>query len=216
MERPWPPRALAHPQFGSEKIYHDICIALGDELTRCLPALHALTGCDTTSKVSTKSSALKALRKPGSFSFILNFDSPQLIESAVLMAETFLVKYLKPSMDLEKFDDLRLAAFNSNALKIDFEKTACPSANARKHIHRAYFQLQLWVQAPFRDATTIMVAESYGFVKRGSLLLPEIVISKPEGPARVENVLARMGVPARSSAASTASAREVIVVKTLS
>ena len=27
---------------------HDICIALGDELTRCLPALHALTGCDTT------------------------------------------------------------------------------------------------------------------------------------------------------------------------
>ena len=43
---------------------HDICIALGDELTRCLPAFHALTGCDTTSKVSTKPAALKALRKP--------------------------------------------------------------------------------------------------------------------------------------------------------
>ena len=159
---------------------HYIYIALGDELTRCLPALHALTGCDTTSKVSTKLAALKALRKPEG-SFILNFDSPQLIESVVLMTETFLVKCLKPSTDLETFDDLRLAAFNSNALKMDFEKTACTSANARKHIHRAYFQLQLWVQAPFKDATTITDAESYGFVKRGSLLLPEIVISKPEG-----------------------------------
>ncbi len=89
------------------------------------------------------------------------------------MAETFLAKCLKPSMDLETFDDLRLLAFNSNALKIDFEKTACTSANARKHIHRAYFQLQLWIQAPFRNATTIMDAESYGFVKRDSLLLPE-------------------------------------------
>ena len=114
---------------------HDICIALGDELTRCLPALHALTGCDTTCKVSTKLAALKALRKPGSSSFILNFDSPQLIEIAVLMAEMFLVKCLKPSMDLETFDDLHLAAFNSNALKMDFEKTTCTSANARKHIH---------------------------------------------------------------------------------
>ena len=149
---------------------HDICIALGDELT--LPTLHALTGCDTSGKVSTKLAALKALRKSGSSSFILNFDSPQLIESVVLMAETFLVKCLKPSTDLETFDDLRLAALNSNALKMNFEKTACTSANARKHIHRAYFQLQLWVQAPFRDANTIMDAESCGFVKRGSLLLP--------------------------------------------
>ena len=53
----------------------------------------------------------------------LGLDSPQLIESAVLMAETFLVKCLKPSTDLEIFDDLRFAAFNSNALKMDFEKT---------------------------------------------------------------------------------------------
>ena len=37
--------------------------------------------------------------------------------------------------------------------------------------------------APFRDATLIMNAESCGFVRRGSLLVPEIVISKPEGLA---------------------------------
>ena len=38
------------------------------------------------------------------------------------MAETFFVKCLKPTTDLETFDDLHhLAAFTSNALKMDFE-----------------------------------------------------------------------------------------------
>lgn len=112
---------------------HDICVELGDELIRCLPALHALTGCDTTSKISTKLAALKAVRKPGNSSLILNFDCPQLIESAIQMTETFLVKCLKPSTDLETFDDLCLATFNSNALKMDFERTTGTSTNAMKH-----------------------------------------------------------------------------------
>ena len=51
---------------------HDICTALGDELTQCLPAL---TRCDTTSSAN-----------------FFNFSSPQLTESSMEMAETFLVK----------------------------------------------------------------------------------------------------------------------------
>ena len=38
------------------------------------------------------------------------------------MAENCLVRFLKPTKDLETFDDLRLAAFNSNSLKMEFEK----------------------------------------------------------------------------------------------
>ncbi|KAF3853607.1 hypothetical protein F7725_014295 [Dissostichus mawsoni] len=180
---------------------HDICISLGDELTKCLPALHALTGCDTTSKISTKLAALNAVREPENSCLILNFDCPQLTESAIQMAETFLVKCLKPSTDLETFDDLRIAAFDSNALNMDFERTTCTSTNARKHILRGYYQQQLWVQAPFRDATLIMNAESYGFVRRGSLLVPEIVISKPEGlpdPCSCGKCARKNGCPCRS------------------
>ena len=36
---------------------HDICSALGNDLIKCLPAVHALTGCDITSKIATKSAA---------------------------------------------------------------------------------------------------------------------------------------------------------------
>ena len=96
---------------------------------------------------------------------------------------------------METFDDLRIAAFDSNALKMDFERTACTSTNARKHIQRAYYQQQLWVKAPFRDANSILNADAYGFIRKGCLLVPEIVISRLKVcqiPARVHT---RMGVP---------------------
>ncbi|CAB3981218.1 Hypothetical predicted protein [Paramuricea clavata] len=94
------------------------------------------------------------------------------------MAELFLVKCLKPSTELETFDELRLAAFDSNSLKLDFEKTVCTSTNARKHIQRSYYQMELWIQAPFRDASLLMSAESYCFERIDRELVPEIVISK--------------------------------------
>ena len=68
----------------------------------------------------------------------------------------------KMSQALETLDDLYLAAFNSNSLKMVFEKIPCTSANARKHIERAYYQQQLWIQAPLKDGLE-MNAEFNGF-----------------------------------------------------
>ena len=59
---------------------HDISTALGDELTQCLPALHALTGCDTTNKIGLQ---LNTICKPGNSSMVLNFSFPQLTESSI-------------------------------------------------------------------------------------------------------------------------------------
>ena len=49
------------------------------------------------------------------------------------MVETFLVKCLKPTIDLETFDVLHLTAFNGNALKMDFERTPFTSVNTKKY-----------------------------------------------------------------------------------
>ena len=95
------------------------------------------------------------------------------------MAETFLVKCLKPSSFLQTFDELRIDTFDNNALKLDFEKTAC--TNIRLHIKRSYYQMQLWIQAPFRDASTLLNVEDYGFVTKNNFLIPEIIITKPDG-----------------------------------
>ena len=95
---------------------HDICGALGNNLIKCLPAVHALTGCDTTSKIATKYGALNTIKKPGNFLLLLDFNSPRPTEGIIQMAEVFLVKCLKPTTDLETFDDLlraNKARFNS-------------------------------------------------------------------------------------------------------
>ena len=60
--------------------HYDIHTALGDKLTWCLPALHALTGRDTTSNLA----ALKAICQK--ISLNCNFHSSALTESMMQMA----------------------------------------------------------------------------------------------------------------------------------
>ena len=98
------------------------------------------------------------------------------------MAETFLVKCLKPSTG-----------------KTTFENPLYFNQCKKKHIQPAYYQMQIWVQAPFRDATTTMNVESYSYVGRNSLLVPEFVISKPNNlhdPCTCGKCHTRMGVDA--------------------
>ena len=68
---------------------HDICSALRDDLIKCLPAVHALTRCGTTSKIATKSAALNTVQKLRNSSLVQDFNSPQLTESSIQMAEIF-------------------------------------------------------------------------------------------------------------------------------
>ena len=68
------------------------------------------------------------------------------------MVETFLVRCLKQITDLETFDDLCLASFSCNAFKLDLEKKLLAPQLMQGSILRACYQVQLWVQAPFRDA----------------------------------------------------------------
>ena len=99
---------------------------------------------------------------------ITSSQSTECRETPFKLFPSAVVRFLKPTKDLETFDDLRIAALElllSNSLKMDFEKIPCTSANARKHIQRAYYQQQLWIQAPLEDGLE-MNTESYGFTKR--------------------------------------------------
>ena len=68
-------------------------------------------------------------------------------------------------------------------LKMNFEKIPCTSVSQSKkvygHISGAYCQKQLWIQAPLKDASLEMNADSYGFTfvknKTENLIFPGIV-----------------------------------------
>ena len=161
---PFPRLDCTHEEADDRMMFHvqDIllhqCGPTSITLFLCLSALHALTGCDTTSKIATKLATLKAVRTPENLQLLVHFNCSQLTDNATQSAELFLVKCLKPSTHLETFDKLRLDTFDNNALKLDFEKTTCTSTNIRMHVRRRYYQMQLWIQAPFRDATKLLNA----------------------------------------------------------
>lgn len=70
---------------------------LPDARRKCLPALHALTECDTTSKIATKLATLNAIRIPTNLPLVADFNCPQLTDNAIELAKKILVKCLKPS-----------------------------------------------------------------------------------------------------------------------
>ena len=74
---------------------HDLVNHFGSGLVDILPAVHALTGCDTTSKVSTKSRALKTAITCGDL--IKSFGKDEINDQMISDAEQFLVKCVSSS-----------------------------------------------------------------------------------------------------------------------
>ena len=84
---------------------------MGSDLTSLLPALHCLTGCDTTSKIGTKKAAMKA----NPVKFLVNFGT-SYTRSVFKTAEQFLVKVLKNSSAANDFTELRQEIYQLHIL----------------------------------------------------------------------------------------------------
>ena len=85
-----------------------------------LPAVHALTGCDTTSKVWTKVSALKAARKYG-HELLCSFGKDNISEEMVVNAELFLLKCISSS-SVDTFNELRFQVYHKKQYEFVIEK----------------------------------------------------------------------------------------------
>ena len=122
------------------------------------PGLHALTGCDTTSKISAKVSTLKVINKI--FSLIHNFKVDRKHDGDVIniLGEM--------SQGNNRPGEIWLPEYNIRQL--EFVRTPFTWVNARIHIQGAQCQQQLWIQAPFRDATLGMITKLYGLVRKGN------------------------------------------------
>ena len=70
---------------------HDLFSVMNPEVVSILPAVHALGGCDTTSKIGTKKASLKAAEKYG-FQMLFRFGEDDLTPEMITSVEDFLVK----------------------------------------------------------------------------------------------------------------------------
>ena len=98
---------------------HDLANDLDPELTEVLPAIHALTGCDTASKVGTKSRAVK--EGPESYPLLYSFGRDELSEEMISNAEKFLIKCITKH-NVDTFDELRYIIYHEKHLQFDIER----------------------------------------------------------------------------------------------
>jgi len=153
---------------------HDVVSGIDSSVAESLPAIHALSGCDSTSKIGTKKSALKtaqALRCEQ----VLSFAKAPIMDGMIRSAEKYLVACISSDNTVGTFDKLRYNIYHKKTFQLDLEKLPCTSASVHLHIKRAYLQCYRWLHAPYLENVPLDPTE-YGYTldKKGHLS-PEIV-----------------------------------------
>ena len=128
---------------------HGLFECIDRDFIEVLPAIHALTGCDTTSKVGTKAKAIKEGMKNG-YDLLYTFGRDDINDEMISSAEKFLLNCIT-SHDVDTFDKLRYTVYHEKHLQFDIERYPPTSATIRQHILRAYLQCYLWLHAAFLD-----------------------------------------------------------------
>ena len=118
---------------------HDLCEIVNKEIIEVLPAIHSLSGCDTTSKVGTKHGALARAKD---FTYLIkDFGRVEMSDSMIENAEEYLIRVL--AKEFTKIDDLR--SFKYHRMKhLDFTKLPPTSTSLILYIKRAYLQANRW------------------------------------------------------------------------
>ena len=142
----------------AEKIGHDMC--------QVLPALHTLTGCDTTSKVGTKAAALKAKPLVYLKDFGKNLNNAN---TSLAKTEEYLVQVFKNGVPYATMDELRYYIYH-HAKNVTFAELPPTSHALRAHIlhafHATYLQLNCLGNCEPVDP------RQFGFEEEDGLLKP--------------------------------------------
>lgn len=141
-----------------------------------LPAIHSLTGCDTTSKIGTKLAALRAAESCAE-DLLFDFGKQPLNEDMEKRAEEFLVRTL--GSNLRTMDALRFHQYHHKKVR-NIQDLVPTSRSIRLHIKRSYFQCYKWIHA--LEVIAELNPLDYGYTKMEGTLIPQITEdpSEPE------------------------------------
>ncbi|KAG1650787.1 hypothetical protein GQR58_027742 [Nymphon striatum] len=106
---------------------HLLVDQLDNGLVSCLPAIHALSGCNSTSKVGPKLSGLKT---SVDLSLLEGFGVEEQSPAITNNAEKFYVSGLKKT-DCSTFDEYRWEQYHNSKQELDFNQLVCCSSTLR-------------------------------------------------------------------------------------
>ena len=105
---------------------HDIVKSIPQELSDVLPAIHSLTGCDTTSKNPTKYNAINTATKDY-YHLLTEFGKSDMGHR---LNNNYLVHcFSKSASNDESFNDLRHSMYHQKSFQMDVEKLPCTSSS---------------------------------------------------------------------------------------
>ena len=93
---------------------------LKSDVVDILPAVHALTGCDTTSKVGSKCAAVQAAETYG-YDLLHLFGKSELDDVMIQNAEKFLLRCISQNSVFENFNLLRYDVYSNKKIQFDLE-----------------------------------------------------------------------------------------------
>ena len=157
---------------------HLLVDAVNPILIDCIPAIHSLTGCDTTSKIGTKAAILK---KPVDLDLVKSFGKTELTPSMVVDAEKFLLQILGQE-EFKSFDEYyRFHQYYNSERKLTLENIVCCSSTIKIHIQRAFLQTMLWINAP-KPCSSDIDPLLYGYKLDDEGLLKPVLAAEPIRP----------------------------------
>ena len=121
---------------------NELTDVLDTSVVGILPAAHALTGCDSTSKVSTKNNLIKHVTDGKYNRYIENFGIEDLDKDMIAAAEFFLVRLFSDVEDVKTFNDLRYSVYHKNSANLDLGKLPCTSNAIEQHIKKLIFNVK--------------------------------------------------------------------------
>lgn len=140
----------------------------------CILLCLIILGCDTTSKIGTKSAALK-VAFTGMFSKLVEFGKHDVIDKEMIdTAEMFLLKCICKDESVKTFDQLRNEIFYKKHKYLDLEKLPPPSSSVHLHIRRSYLQTYIWFCSPFVSSITIDPMEHGYELNEDYVLQPKV------------------------------------------
>ena len=151
---------------------HNLVVEMPSILVSVLPAVHALTGCDTTSKVSTKNAAFKVAEQGGS-ELIKDFGKLQLTSDMEHKAEKFLTCAIG-GFKFDTVDKICYFQYHHNDNKNNFEKLAPMSSSIALHMKRTYPQCYRWVNATYSNMQILNPLDNV-YELQDELLVPTVV-----------------------------------------
>ena len=145
---------------------HTLADKIGS-LCSVLPAVHALTGCDTTSKFGTKPAGLKV--NPSKYLMEFAKSSSHInIEVLYVQAEEYLIQVLKNGSSAKSMDELRYSLYHQSK-NMTVDQLPPTSYSTLGHIKRAYYTCHVLLNS--LDGKIVLDPKDYGYEEKDGILV---------------------------------------------